>query len=246
MPSVCDGSNNDPWCGARRQTMSTKKMLDPLITDVAIQTAVRQLNTSTANYINRAGISSQGSPSDADYQSATQTFNSLQQLQQEYLKLINTLISGVAALSTDADLTSKLQYVEKLKGDIVKLKKTLSDSTQDVDIANSRQDLVKTSNDKTSFYQGFGAKLGFSKPLRSITVPFLIGFSMLLFFISALLLKEYLTSSAKTAASSGVVAAGFATGLFSDSRFYAAFGGVLFTVVLVTILAATGRLGTVI
>ena len=179
---------------------------------------------------------------DSDYDKALNMFKNLQVLQKEYIKLNNQILSSITNLTNNSDIRAKLQQIGDMKQDIAKLQKEVDNSKQDVMISHSRQESVEKTKEHISPYQGFAAILGFSKPLHRRSIPFLIGFGTLLFFFSALLLKEYIGVSLK----SGPALPSTAGGLFTDSRFHAALGGVVFTIVVVTILSATGRLGKVI
>lgn len=230
------------WEKIKEDFNKKKELLDPETTDSIIEDSVIKMNRSISNYIKRAGISPIGVDNkDPNYDIAIDTFNNLQTLQDKYIKLNSELTEQIANLISNSDLKAKLKRIAELKGSIAKLEKALENAKQDSYISQSRQDSIEHAKKDTSYYQGFSSILGFSKPLHNITIPFLIGFGLLSFFFSGLLLKEFLSTKSTTMSSQG-----YGGGIFSDTRFVAALGGVLFTTVLVTILAATGRLGKVI
>ena len=85
----------------------------------------------------------------------------------------------------------------------------------------------------------FGTKVGFTKPLHKISVPILIGFGILLLFLSGLLLQEFfiVPSQVQTMDSESIFS------FFTDSRFYSLLAGISFVSIVIGILAYTGRLG---
>jgi hypothetical protein len=240
LPSA--GAN---WEVTKNNFNQQKQLLDSQTSDSIIENTVSAMNRSIANYVQRAGISSsETTGNDVDYDTALKYFDALQTLQDNYIQLNADLTAQITSLVNSSDLQAKLKQVSELKASIAKLEKALEEAKQDSDIAHSRQNSVEEAKKDTSYYQGFGAILGFSKPLKNISIPFLIGFGILSFFFGGLLLKEFLSTSTKSLAASG--SEGLIGGLFTDKRFLAALGGVVFTIVLVTILSATGRLGKVI
>ena len=234
-------SSMTTWGQIKSYFNQQKELVDSQSTDPIIESTVSNMNHAIANYINRAGIWPNGGD-DPDYNASLVAFEDLQTLQQNYIDLNTSLTAQITALTNNADLEAKLREVGQIKEDIAKLLKSLKNAENDASISKSRQESVENAQKNLSYYQGFSAKLGFAKPLHKISIPFLIGFGILLFFFSALLLKEFIL----TKNTSEAIYNSFRESFFNDYRFHAAIGGVVFTVVLVAILAASGRLGSVI
>jgi hypothetical protein len=113
---------------------------------------------------------------------------------------------------------------------------------KDSETSKTRQASVETTRQTPSYYQGFSGRIGFTRPLKKLSIPILLGFGIMLLFLSGLLLKEFFVGP------QDVLTSGYGTesmlGVFSDARFYAVLAGITFVSVVLGILAYTGRLGT--
>jgi hypothetical protein len=220
----------------QRANLLTSQTTDQKITDL-----VTTMNRGIAAYTAPGGIQPRGATSDPDYESATKTFQTLSGLQKQYTALNKDISSFISYSSNNRDVQNKLAKVGELKGSIAKLEKALEEAKQDESVSKSRQDSVEHTRGNISMYQGFGHYIGLTRPIHTYSIPFLIGFGIIFLFFSGLLLKEFFAAPPDSYNTGSGTESVFS--FFTDSRFYSALGGIVFVFTVVSILAATGRLG---
>lgn len=229
------------WPTIKQESQRTKSDLDSLTTPARIDDLMDRLNMSLKRFIVRAGVQTSGeNGSDADYDSAVSLHRSLMKLQDDYTKLNHYLTYQVKDIMSNADVQTRLQRLGDIKQEIAKLRKQVDQTKQDADTAKSRQQSVEKTRQDISYYQGFSGWLRFSKPIKPISVPFLMAFGVILIFLSALILREF---------SSGDVSTHFletGASFFSSKRFYALMAGILFSFLVTGILAYLGYFGTIV
>jgi hypothetical protein len=228
------------WEKQKESYLQIKANLDGEYSDTKVETAVTQMNSAISRYIKRGGIKQSSGSEDVDYKEATDKFKWLQDGQKTYIRSVKELSQVVAGVTDDADIQMKLRQIGQLKDDIVNLEKTLQNTKQDVNTSQSRQESVEKAREQVSPYQGFSRYIGFTKPIRTTSVPFLIGFGLLLLFFSGLLMKEFFgVGEAVNSMNMGESSLAF----LQDSRFYSALSGVVFVSVVLGVLAYSGYLG---
>jgi len=232
------------WKEQKDSFLEYKTKLDDQTTNKEVNKMVDAMNSAIMRYTNNAGIS-QNPNQNPDYTAANQTYVKLQSLQKEYSTLVKSLSAAIRQATDTNDVQNKLKQVGSLRNDITKLEKELSDVKQDADTSKTRQSTVETTRQNISWYQGFAGYIGFTRPLYEISISFLIGFGIFLLFLSGLILKEFFlplaSYNSQYAYSSNTEGSIFS--LFTDSRFFAALGGLTLVIVVVVILSLTGKLG---
>ena len=228
------------WDQLKANLMEQKTQLDTRTTESTINQKVTAMNDAIFRYINRAGIS-QNPGSNPDYTAANTTFNELTALEGNYITLNTNLSAAIRQMTSASDVQNKLQTVGSLRNDIINLERELKDVKQDTNTSLARQDSVDKPAQDVSYYQGFGAKLGFTKPLNKLSIPILIGFGLLLLFLSGLMLRDFFTPSL---GSYNMASGSDVFSLFTDSRGISVLAGVIFVVVVLGILSVRGYLGT--
>lgn len=227
------------WREERNQFLQRKQQLDKSTSEANIRSLASQINSHIASYVNTAGISPTDGE-DPNYAAANQKFQRIIDYEQEYLKVIKDLTVRVKQLSVNNNMGDQLKEMGKLRNDVVKLEKELQVSKTDADTSRTRQSTIENTRQDLSWYQGVSGKLGFTKPLHVISVGILIAFGLLILFISGLLLREFF---APDITPYNYMPSDSVFDFFTDSRGYAVIAGVVFVLVFVGILAATGRLG---
>jgi len=226
------------WRDQKNELNSSKNLLDDQTTTTRIRSIGDQINSYTKQYVNTAGIST--NPNDNEnYRMANYYFGSLIDYEKRYQQLNNVITAKVKELAGASDITSRLQQLGSLRNDIAKLEKELDAVKQDAETSRTREDTVKNPRIDLSWYQGFGAKVGFTKPLHQISIPILMGFGILLLFLSGLLLQDFFHSPE----TEFIVPSEGLFSLFTDSRFYAVMGGITLVSIVLGILAYKGYLG---
>ena len=232
------------WDQFKSTAQQEKTALDTKFTDTDITSKVTQMNTSLSRYVGRAGISTVGnSGSDPDYTNAQTIFQELTTGVKQYSELNKRMTQQLGNLSGNADIQNKLRQVGELRQDIPRLEKELADTRLDFETAKARQQNATTPTEGTSFYQGFSATVGFTKPLHIYSIPILIGFGLLLLFLSSLMLRDFFMPTAGAAYENSLYAAGGVFSLFTDSRFYSVASGAAFVFTVVGIVSYSGFLG---
>lgn len=233
------------WTEQKTQLSTLKQRLDSQTKDSAIESLVTGMNAAIFRYTQTAGIS-QNPTTNVDYEEANRKFKQLASLQQDYQNLIKTLSTSIKNMTSNTDLTNKLQQVGSLRQDIVKLEEELQTVKKEADTSQTRQALVETPRQSLSWYQGFAGSIGFTRPLKQMSLPFLLGFGLLFLWFSGLMLKELFSPVVNAY---GIDALYDRQGLFAtftDARFYAVLGGIGLVGIVLGVLASTGRLGKVV
>ena len=229
------------WNQLKATLLNQKTELDKRTTDAAIDQQVENMNAAIYRYVNNAGIS-QNPGSNSDYTTANSVFNNLSALESNYITLNTNLSGAVRQMTSASDVQNKLQQVGTMRNDIINLEKEMKNVKQDADTSLARQGDVERPAQKVSFYQGIGAKLGFTKPLHLISVSVMIGFGILLLFLSALMLREFFNPADLYTTYTTVETDVFS--LFTDSRAYSVLAGFILVFTVVGILSVKGTLGT--
>lgn len=232
------------WNEFKKTAQQEKSMLDSKFTDTTITSKVTQMNAALSRYIGRAGISkTPNSATDPDYGSAQTLFQELTQGIKQYTGLNKRMAQQLGNIAGNADIQNKLKQVGTIREDIPKLEKELADTKQDLETANARQQNAVKPVEDTSFYQGFSSRVGFTKPLHTYSIPILIGFGILLLFMSGLMLRDFSMPTAGNAYGTPTYELGGVFSLFTDSRFYSVAAGASFVFAVVGVLSYSGFLG---
>jgi hypothetical protein len=231
------------WDQLKTGLMNQKTELDNRTTDTIVDQKVTAMNTAISRFVSRAGIS-QNPASDADYNTANALFNELSALEKNYITLNTNLSAAIRQMTSASDVQNKLQTVGTLRNDILNLERELKDVKQDANTSLARQDSVDKPAQSVSFYQGFGANLGFTKPLHKLSIPILIGFGVLMLFFSSLILREFFSPTVGSYGAMNGIGAEGVFSLFTDSRAISVLSGVVFVIIVITILSLQGYLGT--
>jgi hypothetical protein len=231
----------DVWDSTKQGVQERKRRLDSQWSDQSIAQAVNAMNTNIARYTQDAGISR--GESNQFYTAANQKFVQLADGMKEYVDMNRTLTQGLRGLSDNSDVKSKLEEVGRLKQQIVQIEKDLVVAKQEFQTSTARQANAEQPNVPLSFYQGFGGKIGFNKPLRTISIPFLVVFSFLFLIFSALILREFFTPAGSTYLNNTTYQEGGIFAVFTDSRFYTGILVVVFVTIFVAVLSYRGYFG---
>ena len=225
------------WADEKKEFYRRNEELQ-LFNKEAIRSLGQAINQSIYKYVQTAGISTNPNEN-THYVEANKNFLLLTDKQKQFSDLNRDLMKKIKELSNNSNINSKLQTIGSVRNDIVKLEKELKEVKQDADTSRTRESTIKHPRENLSWYQGFGTKVGFTKPLHIISVPILIGFGILLLFLSGLLLQEFfiVPSQVQSIDSDSIFS------FFTDSRFYSLLAGISFVSIVIGILAYTGRLG---
>jgi hypothetical protein len=233
------------WDDFKKNIMTQKNNLDSSFSDTKITSNITQMNDAISRYTARGGISSApDSSNDPDLNTAKTIFQSMTSGVKEYTKMNKNLSVQVGNIAGNADIQSKLQSVGTLRDEINKLGKELHVVKQDLSTSQTRQENVEKPRENISFYQGFSGMIGFTKPIHKNSIPFLIGFGILLLFLSGLILRDFFLPSAGSVSIFPGYMEGDVMSLFTDSRFYSVAAGVALVFTATGILAYSGKLGT--
>jgi len=209
-------------------------------TDSQIDTYTANFNRAIIAYTNNAGISPNPSVNQAILD-ANQAISNLTANEQAYHDIIAQVTAKIKTITTNSDVRGRLNTIGTLGGDVRNLQKTLNNAISDANTSQTRKDSVENPDTKVSWYQGFASRVGFTKPLRQVSIPILIGFGILLLILSGLMLKEVFGSEygqpTQYVDSDGLFA------LFTDSRLYSVLGAITLVIVVLGILSYNGYMG---
>ena len=109
--------------------------------------------------------------------------------------LLNSLSSGASS----GDMSSVMTIVSQKQATVQALQNTLEEKLQDLDISKSRQQSIVTTESDQSYLQGFSGKIGFLHPIKPTSVALLLGLGFFIFFVCAIILRDFFTTSAEAA-----------------------------------------------
>jgi hypothetical protein len=207
-----------------------------------LRNTVAGINQAISGYVQTAGINP-GTGSNVYYEQANNGFSKIVEKEQQYSSLTRELTQVINRMSQEANLPDQLRQVGEAGSQIATLEKELKLAQQDADTSRTRQVEVEKPRQNLSWYQGFGGRIGFTKPLHIVSVPVLIGFGLFLLFLSGLLLREFFAPGVQSYVPN-VYSSGSIFEFFTDSRFYAVLAGALFVCVMLGILAWNGYFGS--
>jgi tetrahydromethanopterin S-methyltransferase subunit B len=232
----------DSWDSFKNDAMTEKATLDAQYSSQNVKNKITQMNQALESYTSRAGISP--SPdSNPEYTRAQDLFKEVTSGLNEYATLNKKVSDKVKAITSDENVAAKLQQVGQLRNSIATLEKELKDAKQDLDVSATRQHNVQHPRQEVSFYQGISSNLGFTRPIKTTSVAFLLGFGLFILFLTGLLLKDFFMPSAGEVVNIPAYTDGGIMTFFTDTRFYGVVAGAILVFTLSIILAVSGKLG---
>lgn len=230
------------WEQFKNSALTEKAGLDTRFNTTNVNNKVTEMNKSLARYTERAGISP-NPDTNPDYTRAQEIFQELTTGVREYGKLNTNLSKELKNITSSADVENKLKQVGETRQNIIKLENELKNLKQDLETSTIRQNNVQMPRQEVSWYQGIGAKLGFTRPLYITTIPFLIGFGLFILFLTGLILRDFFTPAVGNANMIPAYNDGGVMTLFSDTRFYGVAAGAVLVFLISILLALSGKLG---
>jgi hypothetical protein len=179
-----------------------------------------------------------------------------------YNNIFNFLTNKLACL-TSSEINNKLKEVGLTQAIIDTKKGELNTKLAELETAQARQEVTKKPEQQTSFYESVSGRLGFTKPLHTVSISILIALGIFFLFNSGLMFKEFFNPVQQyqnTSPSFGnrldVLKDSFQQGVdrysdtigpffffLRDSRFYAVVAGFTFVSIIMGFLAYYGYLG---
>lgn len=144
------------------------------------------LSESTAKYIAKGGISSDPAQN-GDYNQAVQTAQTINSNKQEFQKLNADISAKIQELTQSNDMGRLLLENGNLQQEIQTVEKEDTEMEHDVQSAELRDELLRTSDSHITHHQYF--LLG--RPLRQSTIPFIWALSIIFIGISLLVFQQY-------------------------------------------------------
>lgn len=230
------------WNQFKNTISSEKESLDSKFNSGNVGNKVTEMNAALSRYTSRAGISL-NPDTDPDYIRAQEIFQELTTGIREYGEINKNISNELKNITSNADLVNKLKQVGETRQSIIKLENELKNLKQDLDTSSIRQNNIQKPRQEVSWYQGIGAKLGFTRPLYVTTIPFLIGFGLFLLFLTGLILRDFFTPATDYANTIPAYNDGGVMALFTNTRFYGVAAGAILVFFIAIILALSGQLG---
>jgi hypothetical protein len=230
------------WNQFKNTISSEKESLDSKFNSGNVGNKVTEMNAALSRYTSRAGISL-NPDTDPDYIRAQEIFQELTTGIREYGEINKKISNELKNITSNADLVNKLKQVGEARQSIIKLESELKNLKQDLDTSSIRQNNIQKPRQEVSWYQGIGAKLGFTRPLYVTTIPFLIGFGLFILFLTGLILRDFFTPATDYANTIPAYNDGGVMALFTNTRFYGVAAGAILVFFIAIILALSGQLG---
>lgn len=229
------------WDAEKQRLMEQFNRLNEETSEPVLRNITAMINQAISGYAGTAGINP-GTGTNVYYEQANNAFSRIIEKEQQYSGLSRDLTQAINRMSQDADLPNQLRQVGEAGSQIATLEKDLKLTKQDADTSRTRQVEVEKPRQNLSWYQGFGGRIGFTKPLHIVSVPVLIGFGLFLLFLSGLLLREFFAPGVPSFVPD-TYSSGSIFEFFTDSRFYAVLAGATFVSVMLGILGWNGYFG---
>jgi hypothetical protein len=230
------------WEQFKNTALTEKAGLDTRFNSTNVKNKVAEMNTALARYTERAGISP-NPDANPDYTRAQEIFQELTTGLREYGGINKKVSTELKNITSSADVENKLKQIGEARQSIIKLENELKNLKQDLETSTIRQTNVQKPRQEVSWYQGIGAKLGFTRPLYVTTIPFLIGFGLFILFLTGLILRDFFTPAIGYANTIPTYNDGGVMALFSDTRFYGVAAGAILVFFISILLALSGQLG---
>jgi polyhydroxyalkanoate synthesis regulator phasin len=230
------------WDSFKTDAMTEKATLDAQYSSQNVQNKITQMNKALAAYTSRAGISP-NPDSNPEYTLAQDLFKEITSGLTQYANLNKRTSTKIKAITSDENVSAKLQQIGQLRSSVATLEKELKDAKQDLDVSVTRQHNVQHPRQDVSFYQGISSNLGFTRPIKTTSVAFLLGFGLFILFLTGLLLKDFFMPSVGEVVNIPEYTDGGIMTFFTDTRFYGVIAGAILVFTLSIILAVSGKLG---
>lgn len=145
-----------------------------------------RFNAAVSAYVASAGLNTDNRGTLR--QNALNVYNNLVLFQTVFILINQKLIELAKDDATSA--SGNVRLIGNLQTDITNLKRGIKIVTNDLETAKSRQSNVEESSTKFSYYQGFASRIGFTKPLKPMSVPILMASGLFFLFLVALLFYD--------------------------------------------------------
>jgi len=117
----------------------------------------------------------------------------------EWKSLNQTLLNALNTGASSGDISSVMTIVSQKQATVQGLQTNLEEKLQDLDISKSRQQSIVTTESDQSYLQGLSGKIGFLHPIKPTSVALLLGLGFFIFFVCAIILRDFFTTSAEAA-----------------------------------------------
>lgn len=164
-----------------------------------LQKNYKSFQNAMTNYIKSGGINmTQDDSNNPLFNKAYQEWSNLQKLLKDYQDLNKEFTELLKQESDASDVVKSLQEFEEKKHIHQKLSSTLEEKKAELDIAKSRQESIPNASTEQSYVQGISGKLGFTRPIKKLSVSVLLGLSFLMLVVSSLILKDFFMTNVTT------------------------------------------------
>jgi hypothetical protein len=168
-----------------------KKVYDELSNYMQNQlnTDLQNLNSSTASYINKGGIT-QNPTQDGSYNAAIEAANRINKRKAEFMNLNNEISTTIKNMSTSNDMGQLLIENGNLQQQIQSMEKQENLTEQDAKSAELRDNLLRSKESNITKHQIF--MLG--RPLKPSSIPYLWAISVLFIGIGLMIFYQFIPS----------------------------------------------------
>jgi hypothetical protein len=146
-----------------------------------------------------ANINNPDSESDPLWTAAHNKWTAITTDLNAWKNLNQTLLAALGTSTRSGDISSIMTIISQKQGIVQEKQDILEVKLQDLDISQSRQQSIITTESDQSYLQGFSGKIGFLHPIKPTSVALLLGLGFFIFFVCAIILRDFFTTSTEAA-----------------------------------------------
>ncbi len=155
----------------------------------AIQLLYARFQSAFTKYVQSGGVSQYGDDStDPDYNESQEAWTKIRDNLTRY-QTFNTELSE--SLQKESDIPVGESTFEKKQQVLMDLQSKLEKQKTHLEIAKSRQQSIPNATLHQSRVQGFAGRLGFTRPLKPVTIAILVGTAVFLCILTFLILRDF-------------------------------------------------------
>ena len=202
-----------------------------------IQQQLTELNTTTANYIKKAGLS-QDPNNNADYKRVQEIAGKIADYKSQMSKLNNDILKSLSTVAKDADLAGLLSKNGELQTQIQQLEKVEKETKVDVESAIARDELLRSYPEPTRHNLFL-----LNRPIKKGIVPYLWLLTMIFVTIGCIVFWRMIPPIHIGSSNGGPGGVDTLKAFLTDTRIWMSISGASLIVILFLSLKIAGVFG---
>jgi hypothetical protein len=197
MGSNAPSGSNTPSCTSLTDCINRYTTIKSELNSYPLASKYQTFQSNFDAYIQSSGISSipyDSSGQNPLWKAAHDSWLELKTHLISYQTLNQNLTATLGTYGTQ-NINNLLQGLGTKQRSLSDLQNSLEAVNQEYDIAKSRQDSVKNANKDQSFFQGFSAMIGFTRPIKKLSVALFLGIGFFIIIMCGIILRDHFSSS---------------------------------------------------